>query len=1388
MRKTIVFFVIVCMLCCTLQFPISANDGDVLISCDADGKTEVTNIGEDANGLITVSFNKDMDLSTLIKDNIVLSNEDDSAVDYEINVVDSKTVTIDKMYLSNLKADNSAEAWGTVLASQNFKITVSGVKASGSETAEPAKTFSFSTAEIVAPVPYVKGKLIRNVSAGLNIEARYGFADATVTAGNGTDGNKGTCIWVNDGNDDSSNTEKNDLVARYDLGNEYDICGVALRNFAGYADYRNISVGGSNNSDLDKITDDASGFEKYFETNANFGDNVNRDRVFNAFFTQGQKSAKYIYLAHNRGNVNTTRFSEIYVFAYVGDYVSETVPADNATNISNIGENTVENIEINFSEDMDEVTLNPTNITIEDDEGNEVEYIEYSASTQKYTVPLSVLEKNRRYTVKIGCDVKKLSGESGKEVSFSFSTGYIKKSETDIENMIFSTVPSDNTVDFTDESGMEITFTDGIYSDFLNDNTVKLMRSDDNGSTYAPVSCSDAQYDGSNKKYIIPVENLVSYRKYKLEISGLLSEKDVYGTGTKTVLFETGMIPGTKENFISSTYPSDGARGVTNIGANESGYIEIIFNHDMDVSTLNPDNIILKNADGNAVTYEASVVNKRKYTIDKKYLSNMPLSQTNTSGIVSAGSHFSIEIKNVKSVDGIGQEDFSFGFDTAEIVAPVSYVYGRKIVDISEGLPITTVYPSVLTSSAATDRNDSTFITAQDSTTEKSDITYEYTFKLPLGKKYDIAGVALKNYSKYSFRGITVGASKSGRELEKVSGEDYSEYMYVNNNYNTDGANIYNAFFEKGENSTDCIYGGHLHTSTNNAMFSEIYVFAFVPEIVEYTAPSYGATGVSNIGDSAMDDMKIKFYDTMKEDTVTSENIIISPELTGLPDKNYYTYDANSNVYSVPIRYFRPNTEYTVTVTDRVKKSDGTGNTYEFYFTTGDIKRGIKPGCRETEALNAFKTANDNAQFKTAWDTYAEEVYWLEDYEELKQYSGVIGNTFAMIRNSCYSADDEFTLRSGVFECIRYALSIYSMQELQSSVAKQITEKYGLPLSSFYDFPDDFDALYSIFVRAKSDFSKDSFDSVIKKIYGYANFQDGTQKRKYSDLAGNMKNHHDILGIDLSYASDKNVSIEAVSKKMNAENAYAYYSDFSDGTNWFTKIVDEIAGKSSMGNISDKKGGSGGGSGGLYTTASVPSVTPIPDNTKENENILNIFNDISGYDWAAESIERLYDKKIINGKGNGMFAPSDCVTREEFTAMIVRAFDITCENKNEKSFSDIEEGKWYENYIKIAASCGIVSGMPDGNFGIGNMITRQDMAVILSNLLKNNNISVVAEKPDFYDFNEVDSYAEIAVMTLSKLKIINGFEDNTYRPHGNMTRAEAAVVINRILTYLKGGK
>ena len=672
-KKTVAVAVAVIMLTFSFSFgAVYAQDESVGISCDADGKTGVTNIGEDANGLLTISFDREMDESTLTKGNIVLLKSDETAVDYEINVVDSKTVTIDKMYLSNLKADNSAEAWGTELASRNFKITVSGVKASGSETAEPAKTFSFSTAEIVAPVPYVKGKLIRNVSAGLNIEARYGFADATVTAGNGTDGNKGTCIWVNDGNDDSSNTEKNDLVARYDLGNEYDICGVALRNFAGFADYRNISVGGSNNPDLDKITDDASGFDKYFETNANFADNANRDRVFNAFFTQGQKSAKYIYLAHNRDSVNRTRFSEIYVFAYI---------------------------------------------------------------------------------------------------------------------------------------------------------------------------------DGPT-------------------------------------------------NFVQSTTPADGATGVTNIGMNETGYVEINFGEDMNTSTLNKDSIVLTNSAGDVIDYTPALNNGTVYKIDKKYLSS--ISKTNSGsnvGTAMTGDTFTITLNTkAKAASGRAQEKYSFSFTTAALVAPVSYVEGKKIIDVASKLPVEARYGYAEPGSefSGTDGNPGTATTPKDDNTVTAGgaPSSKWTFRCDLGKEYDIAGVMVQNFNGYHFRMVVLGGSNStdiedySQVAEYVRTGDFSAADAYKNNF------VY-SFFENGKNKARYIYGGHAKSNVTSVYISEMKVFAYVDEANDPFAFMLIGNNVTKRISAEVD--RTKYPDAVAIVAFYKDGELIDVKYTADKGKTNYIYVAGDN-------------------------------------------------------------------------------------------------------------------------------------------------------------------------------------------------------------------------------------------------------------------------------------------------------------------------------------------------------------------------------------------------------------------------------------------------------------------------------------------------------------
>ena len=84
---------------------------------------------------------------------------------------------------------------------------------------------------------------------------------------------------------------------------------------------------------------------------------------------------------------------------------------------------------------------------------------------------------------------------------------------------------------------------------------------------------------------------------------------------------------------------------------------------------------------------------------------------------------------------------------------------------------------------------------------------------------------------------------------------------------------------------------------------------------------------------------------------------------------------------------------------------------------------------------------------------------------------------------------------------------------------------------------------------------------------------------------------------------------------------------------------------------------------------------------------------------------------IAAGRGDNLFMPGESVTRAEFLAMLLNAFDLTDENAD-CTFKDVNDGKWYYNAIATAQKLGIVQGKTDGTFGVNDAITRQDMAVM----------------------------------------------------------------------------
>ena len=224
---------------------------------------------------------------------------------------------------------------------------------------------------------------------------------------------------------------------------------------------------------------------------------------------------------------------------------------------------------------------------------------------------------------------------------------------------------------------------------------------------------------------------------------------------------------------------------------------------------------------------------------------------------------------------------------------------------------------------------------------------------------------------------------------------------------------------------------------------------------------------------------------------------------------------------------------------------------------------------------------------------------------------------------------------------------------------------------------------------------------------------------------------------------------------------------------------------------SGRRGG-GGGSGGRRGSVSGPSIPVIePPKTDVNPNIdikpdvSEAFLDLSSCEWAKTAIYELHKIGAVNGS-NGEFLPNNSIKREEFAKIAAIAFGISEKTDKSMSFADVSKDAWYASSISAMSSNGIINGVSENEFGVGQLITRQDAATILSRIL---NLSENAEETEkFADDAQIADYAKSGVYTLRNGGMISGYEDGTFKPYAHITRAEAAQMIYNILkNQQKGG-
>ena len=260
---------------------------------------------------------------------------------------------------------------------------------------------------------------------------------------------------------------------------------------------------------------------------------------------------------------------------------------------------------------------------------------------------------------------------------------------------------------------------------------------------------------------------------------------------------------------------------------------------------------------------------------------------------------------------------------------------------------------------------------------------------------------------------------------------------------------------------------------------------------------------------------------------------------------------------------------------------------------------------------------------------------------------------------------------------------------------------------------------------------------------------------------------------------------------MTSYNALSNPDKVTDSLSAGYNTIDEFkkAVNAAITSLSSNGGGGGRGTGGTVgggykggasTGTSVRGGT-ISGNTKTEapKTTDGSFSDLDSVPWAVDSIKFLAEKEIINGIGRNMFDPNGNVTREQFAKMAVLAAGLDVDG-TETVFEDVETDAWYSKYIAAALSRGVINGVSDTVFGIGEAVTRQDAAAILYRLLGNPTL----ERGDaFADDKDIADYAKDAVYALKSAGIISGKDDNTFDPSNTCTRAEAAKMIYEFMLY-----
>ncbi|WP_339784113.1 fibronectin type III domain-containing protein [Paenibacillus sp. FSL R7-0313] len=211
--------------------------------------------------------------------------------------------------------------------------------------------------------------------------------------------------------------------------------------------------------------------------------------------------------------------------------------------------------------------------------------------------------------------------------------------------------------------------------------------------------------------------------------------------------------------------------------------------------------------------------------------------------------------------------------------------------------------------------------------------------------------------------------------------------------------------------------------------------------------------------------------------------------------------------------------------------------------------------------------------------------------------------------------------------------------------------------------------------------------------------------------------------------------------------------------------------------------GSGTASNPAGTSIKADEVSPQPEPSDEQPELpakKNIkFIDIS-QTFNKDQITWLAEQNIIQGVSETRFEPRRPITRAEFTALIVRLMGVDTTVNQQHGFQDVNDEDWFAPEIRAAVHHEMVQGMGNGKFAPYALVTREQASKIIANVVRKIRPEPLTSPRAFTDQTDVSYWAKEEVQELAGLYMITGYEDGSFRPMQHLSRSEAAALIFRL--------